>query len=74
LRTRAADFGMASFRNDSFPGANSEPLALMKKGVSLRSLNLGSEAQLDITLPYGSARASSSSRVCEAFRNLMLKI
>ena len=30
LRTRAADFGMASFRNDSFPGANSDPLALMK--------------------------------------------
>ena len=23
-----ADFGIASFRNDSFPGANSEPLAI----------------------------------------------
>jgi hypothetical protein len=31
LRTRATDFGMASFRNDSFPGANSEPLGLMDK-------------------------------------------
>jgi hypothetical protein len=25
-----ADFGIASFRNDSFPGAKSDPLALMK--------------------------------------------
>ena len=31
LRTRAADFGIASFRNDSFPGANSEPLAINEK-------------------------------------------
>ena len=62
LRTRAADFGIASFRNDSFPGANSDPL---KNKEYLEHLD--SKVQIDITFPYGSVRGSFSLRVCVAF-------
>ena len=65
LRTRAAAFGMASFRNDSFSGANSDPLSLIKKKVDLVS-----RLQAGITFPYGSVRALFSSHVCVACRYL----
>lgn len=47
FRTRAADFGIASFRNDSFPGANSDPLVL-KKSILEITKDLNSEFQADV--------------------------